>query len=95
MLVAATGPEIFFATMTIFISGSYDSLEDTLTNMKSLKIKLYPGENVRELCASFLVYAECLESAGAFKPENLGYITCIFEDNSVSRLRLWGIQKYK
>ena len=39
--------------------------------------------------------AERLESAGAFKPEHLGYITCIFEDTSDSRFCLWGIQKYK
>ena len=46
--------------------------------MKSLKLKIYPGENVTELCASILVDAERLESAGAFKPEHLGYITHIF-----------------
>ena len=39
--------------------------------------------------------AERLESAGAFKPEHLGYTIRIFEDTSESRLRLWGIQKYK
>ena len=39
--------------------------------------------------------AERLESAGAFKPEHLGYIIRIFEDTSDSRLRLWDIQKYK
>ena len=42
-----------------------------------------------------MVDAECLESAGAFKPEHLGYITCIFEDTSDSRFRLWAIQMYK
>ena len=39
--------------------------------------------------------AEGLEIAGAFKLENLGYITRIFEDTSDSRFRLWPIQKYK
>ena len=39
--------------------------------------------------------AERLESAGAFKPEHLGYITRIFEDTSDSRFRPWAIQKYK
>ena len=39
--------------------------------------------------------AERLESAGAFKPEHLGYITLIFEDTSDSRFRMWDIQKYK
>ena len=39
--------------------------------------------------------AERLESAGAFKPEHLGYITRIFEDTSDSIFRMWAIQKYK
>ena len=63
--------------------------------MKSLKLKSYPGENVTDCCAAILVDAECLESSGAFKPEHLGYITCIFEDTSDSILLLWDIQKYK
>ena len=93
--LTATGLEVFVATMTTFLSDSYDALEENLYHMKSLKLKSYLGENVTYCFAAILVDAECLESAGAFKPENLGYITCIFEDNSVSRLRLWGIQKYK
>ena len=42
-----------------------------------------------------MVDAERLESAGAFNPENLGYITRIYEDNYDSRFRLWVIRKYK
>ena len=42
--------------------------------MKSLKLKSYPGENVTDCCAAILVDAEHLESAGALKPEHLGYI---------------------
>ena len=63
--------------------------------MKSLKIKSYPGENVTDSCAAILVDAERLESAGAFKPDHLGYITCIFEDTSDSGSLLWDIQNYK
>ena len=63
--------------------------------MKSLKLKNYPGENVTDCCASILVDAERLESAGVFNPEHLGYITHIFEDTSDSRFRLWAIQNYK
>ena len=93
--LTATGPEVFVATMTKFISNSYDALEKTLTHMKSLKLKSYPWENVTYCCASILVDAERLESARAFKPEHLGYITRIFEDTSDSRFRLWDIQEYK
>ena len=93
--LTATGPEVFVANMTTFISDSYDDLEETVTHMKSIKLKSYPGENVTDFCAEILVDAELLESAGDFKPEHLGYITCIFEDTYDSRFRLWAIKKYK
>ena len=51
--LTATGPEVFVATMTTFLSGSYDSLEETITHMKSLKLKSYPGENVTDCCEFF------------------------------------------
>ena len=76
--LTATVPEVFFATMTTFLFDSYDALEETLNHMKSLKLKSYPWENVTDFCAAILVDAERLESAGAFKPEHLGYITRIF-----------------
>ena len=93
--LTATGPEVFVANMTTFISDDYDALEETLNHMKILKLKSYSGENITECCAAILVDAERLESAGALTPEHLGYITRIFEDTSVSRFPLWDIQKYK
>ena len=63
--------------------------------MKSIKLKIYPGENVTDCCAEILADSERLGSAEDFKPEHLGYITHIFEDTSESRFRLWDIQKYK
>ena len=93
--LTATGPEVFVATMTTFLSNSYDVLEETLNHMKSLKLKSYPEKNVTDCCAAILVDTERPESTGAFKPEHLGYIPCIFEDTSESRFRLWAIHKYK
>ena len=93
--LTATGSEVFAATMTKFISDSYYALEETLTNRKNLKLKTYPGKNVTDFCAEILVDAKRLESYRAFKPEHLGYINRIFEDNSDSRFCLWAIQKYK
>ena len=66
--LTATGPEVFVATMTNFLSDSYDALEETIIHMKSIKIKIYPGENVTNFCAAILVDVEHLKSAGAFKP---------------------------
>ena len=63
--------------------------------MNSLKLKSYPGEKVTDGCAAILVDVEHLESAGSFTSERVGYITCIFEDISDSRLRLQEIHKYK
>ena len=90
-----TVPEIFVSTMTIFISNSYDALEETIYHVKSLKLKIYTEENVTHFCAAILVDAERLESSRSFKTEHLGYITHIFQDTSDSRFRLWDIQKYK
>ena len=95
LLLTATGPEVFFATMTTFLSDYYDALEETLTHMTGIKLKRYPGENVTDVCAAILVADEHLGSAGAFKRDNLGYITCIFKDTSDSRFRLWAVHKYK
>ena len=58
--LTATGPEVFVATITTFISDSYDALEETLTHMKSLKLKINPGENVTDFYADILVDAERL-----------------------------------
>ena len=84
MPLTATGPEVFVATMTTLLSDSYDALEETLNNMKSLKLTSFSGENVTDCCAGILVNYERLESAGDFKNEHLGYITRIFEDTSNS-----------
>ena len=48
--LTATGPEVFVATMTTFLSDYYDALEETLNHMKSIKLKSYPGERYRLLC---------------------------------------------
>ena len=46
--MTATGPEVLVATMTAVISNSYGALEDTLTHMNSIKLKSYPGENIKD-----------------------------------------------
>ena len=88
-MLTETRPEVFVTTMTTLISNYYDYLEDNIIHMKSIKLKSYLGDNVKDCCAAILVDYERLESDGAFKPEHLGYITHIFEDTSESRFRLW------
>ena len=53
--MTANGTEVFVYTMTTFISDYYDALEETLTHMKSIKIRIYTGDNVTYRCAAILV----------------------------------------
>ena len=93
--LASTKPEVFVANMTTFLSDSCDALKENLTHMNSLKLKSHPEKNLTDFCASILLDSERLESAGAFKPEHLWYITRTFEDTYDSRFNLWEINKYK
>ena len=95
VLLIATGPEVFVATTTTVLYNSYDYLVETPNQMKSLKLKDHPGENVKDFCNAILVDDERLESAGSFKPNHLNYIIHIFEDTSDSRFHLWATNKYK
>ena len=95
MPLTATGPEVYVATMTTIISDSYYSLVDTLNHTKNLKLKYHPGRDAADCYDAILVNVESLESAGAFKPEQLGYIIHIFENTSNSIFNLWATQKYK
>ena len=73
--MTTTRPEVYIETMTIFLSYSCISLEETINHLKSIKLKSYPRENVAYLCDEILVDVERLESAGTFKPGHFGYIT--------------------
>ena len=61
--------------------------------MESLKLKDNQGVDIADCYDAILEYVESLESAGAFKPEHLGYIIRIFENTSDSRFNLWATQK--
>ena len=93
--LTATGPEVYVATMTTIISYSYYSLVGTLNHTKNLKLKDHPDRDAADCHDAILENVEGLESAGAFKPEHLGYIISIFENTSDSRYNLWSTQKYK
>ena len=95
VLLTATGPEVYVATVATILSDDYYSLVDTLNHTESLKLKDCPGGDVSDCYDAILINVEILESARAFNPEHLGYIICIFEDTSDSRFRLWATHKYK
>ena len=93
--LTATGPEVYVATMTTIISNSYYSLMDTLNQTRNIKLKDHPGRDAADCYDTILVNVESLESAGAFKPEHLGYIIHIFENTYNSRFQIWATQNYK
>ena len=78
----STGSGVYVATLTTILSDSCIFMEEVLNHLKIFKLKDNTGEYVAKTCASILVDDYWLESAGACKPENLGYITHIFEENS-------------
>ena len=55
VLLTATESDVFVTTMTKFLSDFYYALKETLTHMKSLKLKVYPGENVIYCCVAILL----------------------------------------
>ena len=82
--LAATGPKIYATNTTTALSDSYNNVQDTINYLRSIKLKIYQGENVTYFCAAVLVDAGKLESDIYFKLEHLEYITIIFEDTSDS-----------
>ena len=68
---------------------------DTQNHMKNIKLNDHPGRGVADCYDAILENVEILESAGAFKPEHLGYIIHILENTSNSRFQVWSTQKYK
>ena len=90
----ATGPEVYVSTTATVISNYYDGMEDTLNKLKSIKLNSCPVYSITHFCAIILVDCERIDSDRGFKPDKLGYITCIFEDNSDSRFNLWEMQNY-
>ena len=88
VLRKATGPEVYFASITTVLSDSYSYLVETLNHLKIIKLKDHLWGNVEDCCDAILVNAERLESAVAFKTEHLGCIICIIKDNSNSRIRI-------
>ena len=93
--LTATGPEVYVATMSTIISDSYYSFVDTLNHTKNIKLKDHPCRDAADCYNEILVNVEILDSAGAFKPNHLGYIICIFENNSDSRFHFWATHNYK
>ena len=55
VLLKSTGPEVYVATMTTFLPDSYNDLELIPNNLKGIKLKSNPGDNVTDFYAEILV----------------------------------------
>ena len=93
--ITITGTKVYASIVETVLSDSNNTLEETLNFLKSLKLKSYLGKNIAYCCAAILDDADRLDSAGAFKPDNLNYITKVSEDNYDYRFRLLEIHRYK
>ena len=63
--------------------------------MKSLKLKDNQVVDAVDCYDAILENVQGLESAGAFKPEHLGYIIHIFQNTYNYRFHIWDTHKYK
>ena len=77
------------------MSGLYSDLDDTLNHLKSLKINIYPGDNVEYLFAAILVYSNQLDRDKDFNTGKLIYITSIFDNTYDTIFSLCVLIKYK
>ena len=93
--ITASGPEIFMATVTVCFSDSYDALEQTKIELKTIKLKDFPGENVQDCVAKILDLCERLESGGAFDNQLICSIMKIFENASDKKFQLWAMNEYR
>ena len=82
-------PQVYVEAIPTVIFYLYNNLKDTINHLKSIKLNIYPEDNVEYLSSEILVYADKLESDSAFKTGNLGYITCIFDNTYDSIFSLW------
>ena len=60
-----------------------------MNQLNTIKLKFHLGENVSYFCDEILVDSDCLEIYLVFKPKQLWYITCIFEDTSYPIFHIW------
>ena len=74
--------------VTVCFSDSYNALEETKTEFRTIKLKYFPGENIQECVARILGLCERLESGGAFDNQLICWIMKIFKNASDKKFQL-------
>jgi uncharacterized protein YnzC (UPF0291/DUF896 family) len=85
----ASGPETFAALMRVIHSDSYEALENTKRTLENIKLKSYPGENVRKCNEDIARLSEQLVSGGHFNNELLCKIAQIYEGAADTKFSQW------
>ena len=89
VLMGVTVPQAYIFNINTFIFNYFAYLEGIMNRLESLKLNCRPGENIVDFCTVILVDADHLEISGAFNPDNLGIIACIFEKTYDPRFHIW------
>jgi hypothetical protein len=87
--ISDSGPEAFAALMRVIHSDSYEALETTKKTREEIKLKSYPGENIRKCNEDIGRLAEQLQSGGHFNNELLCKIAQIYEGASDAKFSQW------
>lgn len=87
--ISASGPETFVSLMRVVHSDSYEALELTKSKLENLRLKNYPGENVRKCNEDVSVLSEQLVSGGHFNNELLCKIAQIYEGALDTKFSQW------
>ena len=87
--ISDSGPEAFAALMRVIHSDSYEALETTKKTLEDIKLKSYPGENIRKCNEDIGRLAEQLQSGGHFNNELLCKIAQIYEGSSDAKFSQW------
>jgi hypothetical protein len=84
-----SGPEAFTALMRVIHSDSYEALETAKNTFEHIKLKSYPGENIRKCNEDIGRLTEQLQSGGHFNNELLYKIAQIYEGASDAKFIQW------
>ena len=87
--ISDSGPAAFAALMHVIHSDSYEALKTTKKTLEQIKLKNYPGENIRKCNEDIGRLAKQLQSGGHFNNELLCKIAKIYQGASDAKFSQW------
>ena len=89
--INASGPEVLMAIVSCVATFTYDSMEKVKSRLKSITIKSYPGENIKNMNVDIKALCEQLYSAGFWEKELLQVISKKYKLSTCEEFCLWAI----